>query len=152
MDWNWKNWANLFTRFNAMPSEIKKKTILWLVLVDEICLIFFRTSQEYFVSARGSLLVSVMTSAQNWAKRATLVILNFAILARLNLARFYFRDFTRQSLCKKALDFAIKAFSTWFYFFKRLNFLKYRGKMKQEKRIWTLFYNRRHSQGMELSS
>ena len=67
-------------------------------------------------SKRGSLLVSVMTSAQNWAKRATLLVLDFAILARLNLAGFYFRDFTRQSLWKKALDFAIKAFSNWFYF------------------------------------
>ena len=32
-----------------MPSEIKKKLILWLVLVDEDCLIFFITSLEYFV-------------------------------------------------------------------------------------------------------
>ena len=136
-----------------MPSEIKKTNYImastrWWNLFD----LLHNITGVFRFSKRGSLLVSVMTSAQNWAKRASLVVLNFAILARLNLARCYFRDFTRQSLWKKALDFAIKAFSTWFYFFKRLNFLKYRGKMKQEKRVLTLFYNRRHSQGMELGS
>ena len=112
-------------------QKLKKNYIMastrWWNLFD----LLYNITGVFRFSKRGSLLVSVMTSAQNWAKRATLVVLNFAILARLNLAGFYFRDFTRQSLWKKALDFAIKAFSTWFYFFKRLNFLKQLIELKE---------------------
>ena len=53
---------------------------------------------------------------------------------------------------KKGIKFCDESVLNLILFFKRLNFLKYRDKMKQEKRKLTLFYNRRHSQGMELTS
>ena len=53
---------------------------------------------------------------------------------------------------KKGIKFCDESVLNLILFFKRLNFLKYRDKMKQEKRKLTLFYNRVHSQGMELTS
>ena len=53
---------------------------------------------------------------------------------------------------KKGIKFCEETVLNLILFFKRLNVLKYRDKMKQEKCKLTLFYNRRHSQGMELTS
>ena len=38
------------------------------------------------------------------------------------------------------------------FFFNPLNILKYRDKMKEAKRVLTLFQYRRHSHGMERTS
>ena len=46
-----------FLHILMLCLQKSKKLLLWLVLVDELCLIFFITVQECFVS--------VMTSAQN---------------------------------------------------------------------------------------
>ena len=53
---------------------------------------------------------------------------------------------------KKGIKFCDESVLNLILFFKRLKVLKYRDKMKQEKRKLTLFYNRVHSQGMELTS
>ena len=54
-------------------------------------------------------------------------VLNSMILARQYFAGFYFRNFNE----KRALNFAIQAFSTSFYFSKSLNFLKFLDKLEK---------------------
>ena len=54
-------------------------------------------------------------------------VLNFTILARQYFAGFSFHDFNE----KRALNVAIQAFSTSFYFSKSLNFLKFLDKLEK---------------------
>ena len=65
----------------------------------------------------------------------------------ISIAGFYFRDFLWANM-KRGIKFRDSSFLNLILAFSLLNFLKYRGKIIQAKRILTLFHNRRHS-GME---
>jgi len=63
------------------------------------------------------------------------LVIYFAILARQYFTGFIFA-ISISKYEKTALNFAIQAFSTSFYFSKSLNFLKFLAKGEQAKRIF----------------
>ena len=75
-------------------------------------------------------------------------------MERWYFAGFYFRDFNiNEANMKKGIKFRDSSvLNLILFFFNPLNILKYRDKMKEAKRVLTLFQYGRHSHGMERTS
>ena len=66
----------------------------------------------------------------------------------ISIAGFYFCDFLWANM-ERGIKFRDSSFLNLILAFNLLSFFKYRDKIKQAKRILTLYHNRRHNHGME---